>query len=128
MRLFQLEREVDATGVSGTGIVAQGVIFDNGWCALTWLTKHTSVAFYTDIAEVVSIHGHDGSTKVVQIADTDGAAGLCLNEYQDRCEGVGNDFTSGNHLYMWEQREKFSKLFDRKDLAERNSCKGTEEK
>lgn len=69
MRLFELQRDSDASGISGTGRVAQGVIFDNGWCALVWLTEHTSVAFYTSIAEVVAIHGHGGKTRVMQIAD-----------------------------------------------------------
>lgn len=69
MKLFELRRVEDESGVSGTGTVAQGVIFDNGWCALTWLTAHTSVAFYTDIDEVVAIHGHGGKTEIWQTTD-----------------------------------------------------------
>ena len=38
MRHFYLDRHEDATGISGTGVVAQGVEFDNGKVALTWLT------------------------------------------------------------------------------------------
>jgi len=64
MRLFYLQRDVDATGVSGCGRVAQGVVFDNGKVAITWLTKHTSIAVYDDIDTVIAIHGHDGSTRV----------------------------------------------------------------
>ena len=29
MKLFELRRDVDETGISGTGTVAQGVIFDD---------------------------------------------------------------------------------------------------
>ena len=65
MRTFHLERLEDESGVSGVGRVAEGVIFSNGWCALTWLTPHTSVAFYTALAEVEAIHGHNGKTRVV---------------------------------------------------------------
>ncbi len=65
MRLFHLERRVDVSGTSGTGRVAEGVVFSNGWCALTWLTPHTSVAFYASIADVDAIHGHNGNTVVV---------------------------------------------------------------
>jgi hypothetical protein len=65
MRRFHLQRDVDATGISGTGRVAEGVVFSNGWCALTWLTAHTSVVFYQSIADVEAIHGHQGSTKIV---------------------------------------------------------------
>ncbi len=67
MRLFELHRIEDESGVSGTGIVAQGVIFDNDWCAMTWLTEHTSVAFYASIHEVEAIHGHNGKTRVVRL-------------------------------------------------------------
>lgn len=44
MKRFHLQRLVDDTGVSGTGRVAEGVVFQNGKCVLSWLTSHTSVA------------------------------------------------------------------------------------
>jgi hypothetical protein len=65
MKKFCLFREVDETGVSGTGRVAEGIIFSNGWCAMTWLTENTSVAFYPDIKTLESIHGHHGHTKII---------------------------------------------------------------
>ena len=65
MNTFHLERLEDETGISGTGRVAEGVVFSNGWCALVWLTKHTSCAFYTSIQEVEAIHGHKGRTIIV---------------------------------------------------------------
>lgn len=77
MRLFELHRVEDESGVSGTGVVAQGVEFDNHWCALTWLTTHTSVAFYPSIAEVEAIHGHSGKT-ILRFLLEPGAAKICL--------------------------------------------------
>lgn len=65
MRRFSLQRDVDETGVSGTGRVAEGVVFSNGWCAMTWLTQYTSVVFYPGIEHVQAIHGHQGKTRVV---------------------------------------------------------------
>lgn len=65
MRCFYLDRQIDETGVSGTGKVAEGVQFSNGWCALTWLTEHTSVVFYPSIDDVRFIHGHGGKTRIV---------------------------------------------------------------
>jgi len=62
MRTFYLNRSEDETGVSGTGRVAQGIEFDNGRCALTWLTIYTSIAVYENIEMVENIHGHDGRT------------------------------------------------------------------
>jgi hypothetical protein len=69
MRLFELRRNEDESGISGTGTVAQGVIFESGKCVLSWLTEHTSVAIYDSIDEVIAIHGHNGKTDVVQIAE-----------------------------------------------------------
>lgn len=64
MRLFQLIRAEDETGVSGTGCVAEGVVFSNGWVAMTWLSDRPSIVFYPAIEDVEAIHGHDGKTKV----------------------------------------------------------------
>ncbi len=36
MKQFHLVRTEDESGVSGTGYVAEGVIFSNGWCVLRW--------------------------------------------------------------------------------------------
>lgn len=64
MRLFELDRKVDASGVSGTGAVAQGVEFDDGTCVMRWQTKHRSTALYNSILELELIHGHEGATTV----------------------------------------------------------------
>jgi hypothetical protein len=40
MKIFYLKRVEDESGVSGTGRIAQGFIFDNGKVALTWLSEH----------------------------------------------------------------------------------------
>ena len=65
MRKFVLEREEDESGVSGTGIVAEGVVFTNGFAVLSWLTPLTSVAVYHSIDVLERVHGHGGKTKVV---------------------------------------------------------------
>jgi len=65
VKLFQLRRSEDTTGVSGTGWVAEGVVFSNGWVAMTWLSERPSVVFYTSLDDVEAIHGHDGRTQVV---------------------------------------------------------------
>lgn len=65
MRTFELHRDIDETGISGTGVVAQGVCFDNGKLAMTWLTEHTSVAIYDDVYTLNAVHGHGGKTRIV---------------------------------------------------------------
>ena len=62
---FYLKREVDDSGVSGTGVVAHGVILRNGWCVLDWMTTHTSVGIYPSLEELEKIHGHGGHTKII---------------------------------------------------------------
>lgn len=69
MRRFVLNRKADATGVSGTGVVAEGVIFSTGWVALTWLTQVNSLVFYPAIENVQHIHGHGGMTEIVYLDD-----------------------------------------------------------
>jgi hypothetical protein len=63
-RRFILNRIEDATGTSGTGIVAEGVEFSNGRCCLHWLSQHASVAVYDNIKNIEVLHGHGGKTKV----------------------------------------------------------------
>lgn len=65
MNLFFLERTEDESGVSGTGVVAEGVVFSSGKAVLSWLTETSSVAVYDSIEDVERIHGHGGKTKVV---------------------------------------------------------------
>jgi hypothetical protein len=65
MRMFSLVRHEDETGVSGTGIVAQGVRFASGKCAMCWLTDTSSVAVYDSMEDLIKIHGHNGKTEVM---------------------------------------------------------------
>lgn len=65
MRRFHFERLEDASGVSGCGKVAEGVIFSNGKVALEWFGNHSSTNVYDSMDDVVFIHGHQGRTKIV---------------------------------------------------------------
>lgn len=64
MRRFNLVRSVDETGISGTGIVAEGVQFTDGVIAMRWCGKWpASVCFYQGgVAAVEAVHGHGGLT------------------------------------------------------------------
>lgn len=57
----------DTSGISGVGNVAQGVEFDDGTCAMRWLTEHRSTAIYDNITDLIKIHGHNGATVVIWI-------------------------------------------------------------
>lgn len=63
-RVFFLVRDTDVSGVSGTGKVAEGIVFSNGKVALAWCVKIPSVTIYGSIEECIEIHGHGGCTRV----------------------------------------------------------------
>lgn len=65
MRLFELHRDHDVSGVSGTGIVAEGVEFSDGTCVVRWRSGVGSTGVWHSIKDVETIHGHDGATRVV---------------------------------------------------------------
>lgn len=62
--MFELHRTEDPSGITSTGIIAQGVEFDDGWVALSFLNS-VSVGVYESMDEIDRIHGHDGKTIVV---------------------------------------------------------------
>lgn len=64
-RVFYLNRIVDISGVSGTGIVAEGTVYTSGMVSLSWLSDKRCVNVYEDFDTMLSVHGHDGSTEVV---------------------------------------------------------------
>lgn len=68
-RTFVLVRDEDVTGVSGTGVVAEGVEFSDGVVALRWTSDWpTSVVFHErGMASVEAVHGHGGRTRIVWV-------------------------------------------------------------
>jgi len=69
MKAFKLARETDISGVSGTGDVAEGVLFLSGKVAISFFPVKpsftASVVIYNSMDEVEKIHGHGGATKIV---------------------------------------------------------------
>lgn len=64
-RRFVVQRDVDETGVSGTGRVVEGVQFEDGRIAYRWCVKPArSTGSFDSIEEMLEIHGHDGNTRV----------------------------------------------------------------
>jgi hypothetical protein len=64
MKLFYLERLIDDSGVSGTGKVAEGVVFKNGEVHMHWLGEVSSVEIFHTVKELERIHGHGGHTVI----------------------------------------------------------------
>lgn len=64
MRVFELYRKEDVTGVSGTGVVAVGIMFPNGSVAMQWLGARSSIVIHDNMENVVSVHNHNGKTEI----------------------------------------------------------------
>lgn len=67
IRTFVLYRDVDVSGVSGTGVVAEGAEFSDGKVVVRWLTgdDHSTVVWDKGMESVIKIHGHGGHTRIV---------------------------------------------------------------
>jgi hypothetical protein len=72
MRRFTLYRKRDVSGVSGTGLVAYGVVFPDGVAVTRWNAKIAQTCVWASIGEVEHVHGHGGATEVVWLDDADG--------------------------------------------------------
>ena len=70
-RRFVLRRDVDITGVSGVGIVAEGILFTDGVAVLHWQSQWPSsvVHYERGLESIEHVHGHNGSTKIVWLDD-----------------------------------------------------------
>ncbi len=66
---FIINRLVDESGVSGTGVVAVGVRWPTGKCSVEWIVEPHTQGMYDSIDDVVQIHGHKGKTVVMWMGD-----------------------------------------------------------
>lgn len=63
-RTFALDRRIDGSGISGVGIVAEGVEFTDGTVCLRWLTETQTTVLFDNIGDLRKIHGHGATTQV----------------------------------------------------------------
>lgn len=64
-RTFQLHRDHDVSGVSGEGVVADGVVFPDGVAVVRWRGDRQSTVVWPSVEDVIAIHGHGGATRLV---------------------------------------------------------------
>jgi hypothetical protein len=61
---FHLVRHRDLSGVSGTGVVAEGVVWSSGAVALHWPGRPRATSIWSSVDDLLAVHGHGGATKV----------------------------------------------------------------
>lgn len=71
MRVFWLHRKFDGSGLTGTGIVAEGVEFSDGTIAIHWhrLGPRPMTVLWPSLDDLIALHGHDGTTRLVWQGD-----------------------------------------------------------
>lgn len=71
MRTFRLHRKSDLSGMSGTGVVAEGVEFHDGQCTLSWFGRYHSVEVWPSLPDLLAVHGHGDlhTSEVVFVVD-----------------------------------------------------------
>ena len=67
LQQFYLHRKTDVSGISGTGVIAHGVILPSGSVVMEWVTTHGSIAIYKSINEIQAVHGHNGQTEIIYV-------------------------------------------------------------
>ena len=65
VRTFRLMRDIDHTGVSGPGRVADGVVWPDGTVTLRWVGDRPSTVNWAQLADAEYVHGHGGATRFV---------------------------------------------------------------
>lgn len=72
---FVVQRDEDVSGISGEGVVAEGVRFSDGWVVTHWLDQppmhepKTDVWHHKGVGPFRKIHGHGGSTRILWADD-----------------------------------------------------------
>lgn len=69
---FVLVRDQDITGISGTGVVSEGVQFSDGVVVMRWTKAGTArpdhvkptTVVHDDAESVIALHGHGGATRI----------------------------------------------------------------
>jgi len=64
MRVFQLDRVKDVAGISGTGLVAEGIEFEDGQVVLRWYNTGAITIFKT-LQDCRLVHCAGGNTRII---------------------------------------------------------------
>ncbi|MFF3884092.1 hypothetical protein [Streptomyces sp. NPDC001914] len=76
---FRVYRDRDVSGISGTGVIAEGCQFSTGWVVTHWLDQppmnepKTDVWYHKGTGPITKVHGHGGATRIVWTSEEDQA-------------------------------------------------------
>lgn len=108
MRLFLLVRREDVSGVSGVGVVAEGIEFANGTCIMLWRRQPYNMGIYRSSNALLETHGHDGRTSIKWMDHLFPVSiGELLNEQIQHIES--ETFAQGSHEPSGISRDDWSR-------------------
>lgn len=111
-RRFHLDRRTDMSGVSGTGIVADGVLWPDGTVTLRWRGDRPSTVHWSSFDDAQAVHGHGGATRFVwldhDLPATDYASAWAelVGFVREAVDDGGTITPVDLHAYMTELRGK----------------------
>ncbi|MFE2469765.1 hypothetical protein [Streptomyces mirabilis] len=89
---FRVHRDQDVSGISGTGVVAEGVQFSDGWVVTHWLDQapmwepKTDVWHHKGTRPITKVHGHGGVTRIVWTSEEERQRRDIVADVFDRIE------------------------------------------
>src|SRR5690349_10826355 len=100
-RRFYLQRDTDISGVSGTGHVADGVLWPDGTVSIRWSGPRPSTVAWDRLDDAEHVHCHNGATRIIWIdsPETDRSRAAAANTAA-AAAGVPQNITA-DQLLPW---------------------------
>jgi len=101
IQTFTVARQSDETGVSGEGVVIEGVLLATGQCIAHWLYPRPkgSIAIFDSMNDFITVHikPHPGNRTIITYDDGEQERfGLFTEEEKPEDENIQNDIPSNN--------------------------------
>lgn len=90
VRLFHLQRDRDVTGMSGTGVVADGALWPDCTVSIRWRGDRPSTVTWNSIDHAEQVHGHGGLTRIIWADEPPTYPCACGDEWPDPAMGCGH--------------------------------------
>lgn len=102
MKTFEVIRNNDESGISGTGKILEGAIYSNGKVVVYWLGKdYNSFGIYDHFYAFHFIHIRSHPTNQTEIKFHEAAANIVKRERRKICRHCKNPYSDHPHDIQW---------------------------
>lgn len=103
MKVFQMTRHNDESGVSGTGKVLEGAIFSNGSVVVYWTaSEFNSFGIYKNFYEFYAIHIKSHPTNNTELTFDEDSMNTVKRERRKTCRHCKNTYEDHPKDRQWE--------------------------